>query len=138
MTYNEAKDKLKALKGLKRLVRAKARQIQEEREQIGITAVDYSKEHVSGGTATSMQQRFAEHMERLEAEYDRLLDRMREIEDMIAEHLGDLTDIEQAIVVERYMHNKSWRQIEKEYEYSIDSIFRLHHTAVAKISKSQQ
>lgn len=138
MTYNEAKDKLKALKGLKRLVRAKARQIQEEREQISITAVDYSKEHVSGGTATSMQQRFAEHMERLEAEYDRLLDRMREIEDMIAEHLGDLTDIEQAIIVERYMHNKSWRQIEKEYEYSIDSIFRLHHTAVAKISKSQQ
>ena len=138
MTYSEAKDKLKALKGLKRLVRAKARQIQEEREQIGITAVDYSKERVSGGTATSMQQRFAEHMERLEAEYDRLLDRMREIEDMIAEHLGDLTDIEQAIIVERYMHNKSWRQIEKEYEYSIDSIFRLHHTAVVKISKSQQ
>ena len=138
MTYNEAKDKLKALKGLKRLVRAKARQIQEEREQINITAVDYSKERVSGGTATSMQQRFAEHMERLEAEYDRLLDRMREVEDMLAEHLGDLTDIEQAIIVERYMHNKSWRQIEKEYEYSIDSIFRLHHTAVAKISKSQQ
>lgn len=138
MTYNEAKDKLKALKGLKRLVRAKARQIQEEREQISITAVDYSKEHVSGGSATSMQQRFAEHMERLEAEYDRLLDRMREVEDMIAEHLGDLTDIEQAIIVERYMHNKSWRQIEREYEYSIDSIFRLHHTAVTKISKSQQ
>ena len=138
MTYNEAKDKLKALKGLKRLVRAKARQIQEEREQISITAVDYSKEHVSGGTATSMQQRFAEHMERLEAEYDRLLDRMREVEDMLAEHLGDLSDIEQAIIVERYMHNKSWRQIEKEYEYSIDSIFRLHHTAVVKISKSQQ
>ena len=138
MTYNEAKDKLKALKGLKRLVRAKARQIQEERAQIGITAVDYSKERVSGGTATSMQQRFAEHMERLEAEYDRLLDRMREIEDMIAEHLRDLSDIEQAIIVERYMHNKSWRQIEKEYEYSIDSIFRLHHMAITKISKSQQ
>ena len=85
-----------------------------------------------------MQQRFAEHMERLEAEYDRLLDRMREVEDMIAEHLVDLSDIEQAIIVERYMHNQSWHQIEREYEYSIDSIFRLHHTAVTKISKSQQ
>ena len=91
-----------------------------------------------GGAATPMQQRFAEHMERLEAEYDRLLDRMREVEDMLAEHLVDLSDIEQAIIVERYMHNKSWRQIEREYEYSIDSIFRLHHTAVTKISKSQQ
>ena len=40
-----------------------------------------------------MQQRFAEHIEKLEAEYDRLLDRMREVEDMIAEHLGELTDI---------------------------------------------
>ena len=85
-----------------------------------------------------MQQRFAEHMERLEAEYDRLLDRMREVEDMLAEHLVDLSDIEQAIIVERYMRDKSWRQIEREYEYSIDSIFRLHHTAVTKISKSQQ
>ncbi len=133
MTYNEAKDKLKALKGLKRLVRAKARQIQEEREQISITAVDYSKERVSGGTATSMQQRFAEHMERLEAEYDRLLDRMREVEDMIAEHLGDLTDIEQAIIVERYMHNKSWRQIEREYCYSHDYIMELHHRAIKRM-----
>ena len=85
-----------------------------------------------------MQQRFAEHMERLEAEYDRLLDRMREVEDMIAEHLGELSDIEQAIIVERYMRDKSWRQIEREYEYSIDSIFRLHRTAITKISKSQQ
>ena len=50
----------------------------------------------------------------------------------------DLTDIEQAIIVERYMHNKSWRQIERECDYSIDSIFRLHHTAITKISKSQQ
>lgn len=137
MTYNEAKDKLKALKGLKRLVRAKARQIQEEREQISITAVDYSREHVSGGTATSMQQRFAEHMERLEAEYDRLLDRMREVEDMIAEHLGDLTDIEQAIIVERYMHNKSWRQIEREYFYSHDYIMELHHNAIARMVKNE-
>lgn len=85
-----------------------------------------------------MQQRYVEHMERLEAEYDRLLDRMREVEDMLAEHLVELTDIEQAIIVERYMRDKSWRQIEREYEYSIDSIFRLHHTAVTKISKSQQ
>ena len=136
MTYNEAKDKLKALKGLKRLVRAKARQIQEEREQIGITAVDYSKERVSGGSATSMQQRFAEHMERLEAEYDRLLDRMREIEDLIAEHLGDLTDIEQEIIVERYMHNKSWRQIEKDVGYSTDSVYRIHRAAIQKISQN--
>ena len=55
-----------------------------------------------------MQQRFAEHMERLEAEYDRLLDRMREVEDMLAEDLVDLSDIEQAIIVERYMRDKSW------------------------------
>lgn len=133
MTYNEAKDKLKTLKSLKRLVRAKARQIQEEREQISITAVDYSKEHVSGGTATPMQQRFAEHMEKLEAEYDRLLDRMREVEDMLAEHLGELTDIEQAIIVERYMHNKSWRQIEREYCYSHDYIMELHHRAIKRM-----
>lgn len=84
-----------------------------------------------------MQQRFAEHMERLEAEYDRLLDRMREVEDMLAEHLVDLTDIEQAIIVERYMHNKSWRQIEREYDYTEDGIFTIHSRAIKILSKMQ-
>lgn len=84
-----------------------------------------------------MQQRFAEHMERLEAEYDRLLDRMREVEDMLAEHLVDLSDIEQAIIVERYMHNKSWRQIEREYDYTEDGIFTIHSRAIKKLSNMQ-
>ena len=84
-----------------------------------------------------MQQRFAEHMERLEAEYDRLLDRMREVEDMIAEHLGELSDIEQAIIVERYMRDKSWRQIEREYDYTEDGIFTIHSRAIKKLSKMQ-
>ena len=118
MTYNDAKDKFKALKGLKRLVRAKARQIQEEREQIGITAVDYSKERVSGGTATSMQQRYVERIEKLEAEYDRLLERMCDLEDSIAEALDELSDLEHAIIVEKYMCDKPWREIEREYHYS--------------------
>lgn len=82
-----------------------------------------------------MQQRFAEHMERLEAEYDRLLDRMREVEDMIAEHLVDLSDIEQAIIVERYMRDKSWRQIEREYDYTEDGIFTIHSRAIKNYPK---
>lgn len=45
----------------------------------------------------------------------------------------DLTDIEQAIIVERYMHNKSWRQIEREYCYSHDYIMELHHRAIKRM-----
>lgn len=138
MTYSEAKQSLKELKSLKRLIKVKLAQIEEERKQISITAVDYSKERISGGESVPLQQRFIEHIERLERDYEQLLDRMRETEDMLAEHLTELSPIEQAIIIERYMHGKSWRQIEREYGYSIDSIYRIHGAAVRKISQSQQ
>lgn len=118
MTFEEMKSKLNALNGLKRLVRAKDRQIREERELCGIAAVDYSRERISGGSAIPMQQRYVERIEKLEAEYDSLFDRMCKLEDSIAEALHELSDLEQAIVIEKYMCNKPWRDIELEYNYS--------------------
>ena len=138
MTYSEAKQSLKELKSLKRLIKVKLAQIEEERKQISITAVDYSKERISGGESVPLQQRFIEHIERLERDYEQLLDRMRETEDMLAEHLTELSPIEQAIIIERYMYGKSWRQIEREYDYSIDNVYKIHGSALRKISQSLQ
>lgn len=135
MTYSEAKQSLKELKSLKRLIKVKLAQIEEERKQISITAVDYSKERISGGESVPLQQRFIEHIERLERDYEQLRDRMRETEDMLAEHLAELSPIEQAIIIERYMHGKSWRQIEREYDYTEDGVFTIHKRAMKKLSK---
>lgn len=138
MTYSEAKECLKELRTLKRLIKVKLAQIEEERKQISITAVDYSKERISGGESVPAQQKYAEHMERLHKDYERLLERMQKTEDMISEHMSTLSPIEQMIVTERYIHGKSWRQIERECNYSIDSVYRIHGLAIKKMSQSQQ
>lgn len=135
MTYDETKQKLKELQSVKRLLRAKERQIAEERQQISVEAVDYSKERIQGGEATPAQQRYAEHMERLERDYFKLFDKMCEIEDMLSEHLTDLSPIEQAIVIDRYMHGKSWRQLQAEYSYSPEGLFKIHSRAIKKFVK---
>ena len=135
MTYSEAKQSLKELKSLKRLIKVKLTQIEEERKQISITAVDYSKERISGGESVPLQQRFIEHIERLERDYEQLLDRMRETEDMLAEHLAELSPIEQAIIIERYMHGKSWRQIEREYDYSHSYVTSINRRAIKSMVK---
>lgn len=136
MTYEEAKELLKSLEHKKKLCRAKQRQISEEKAQISIAAVDYSRERVQGGSeGNSAQQRYAERMEKLSADFDKLLDETFAIEDMLVSRLGELSEIEQTIMIERYMHGKSWRQIERDYEYSIDGVYKINSRAIKKISK---
>ena len=137
MTYEEAKELLKSLEHKKKLCRAKQRQISEEQAQIGIAAIDYSRERVQGGgDGNSLQQRYAERMEKLAMDYDRLLDETFAIEDLLSSHLSDLSSIEQSIMVDRYMNGKSWKQIERDYGYSIDGVYKINNRAIKKISKS--
>ncbi len=135
MTYQETKQQLKALSRLKHLLRLKEQQIREERAQIGVAAVDYSKERVCGGDSVPEQQRFIEHMERLESDYLKLFDRMCSIEDELARHLCDLTELEQSIVLDHYMHGKSWKKLQRDYNYSPAQMYRIESRALHKISK---
>lgn len=138
MTYEEAKELLKSLEHKKKLCRAKQRQISEEKAQISIAAVDYSRERVQGGSErNSAQQRYAERMEKLSADFDKLLDETFAIEDMLVSRLGELTPIEQSIMVDRYMNGKSWRQIEADYHYGANNSFKIHQRAIKKIVKKQ-
>ena len=135
MTYDEAKKSLKELLHLKKLLRVKERQIAEERKQISVAAVDYSKER-TGSEAVPLQQRFVERVEKLEAEYIKLFERMCAVEDMIADKLPVLTALEQSIIIDRYMNGKSWSELETEYSYSIDSVYRIHSNAIHKIAQT--
>ncbi len=135
MTYEQTKKNLKELLSIKRLLRIKERQIAEERAQISVAAVDYSRERISTCDPLPQQQRFVEHMERLESDYLKLFDRMCSIEDELARHLCDLTELEQSIVLDHYMHGKSWKKLQRDYNYSPAQMYRIESRALHKISK---
>ena len=139
MTYGEMKKMLDSMKHKKSLLRSVKRQIEETREQIDcLRAQDYSGSPVQGGVKEPAAERFVEHMERLEHRYESLMAEVFAAEDYIAEHMSELTEIEQAIIIERYMHGKSWRRIEREVNYSERRVFDYHKSAVVKLSKRLQ
>lgn len=139
MTYDEMKKMLDSMKHKKSLLRSVKRQIEETREQIDcLCAQDYSGSPVQGGVKEPAAERFVEHMERLEHRYESLMAEVFAAEDYIAEHMSELTEIEQAIIIERYMHGKSWRRIEREVNYSERRVFDYHKSAVVKLSKRLQ
>lgn len=139
MTYDEMKKMLDSMKHKKSLLRSVKRQIEETREQIDcLRAQDYSGSPVQGGVKEPAAERFIEHMERLEHRYESLMAEVFAAEDYIAEHMSELTEIEQAIIIERYIHGKSWRRIERELNYSERRVFDYHKSAVVKLSKRLQ
>lgn len=139
MTYDEMKKMLDSMKHKKSLLRSVKRQIEETREQIDcLRAQDYSGSPVQGGVKEPAAERFVEHMERLEHRYESLMAEVFAAEDYIAEHMSELTEIEQAIIIERYIHGKSWRRIERELNYSERRVFDYHKSAVVKLSKRLQ
>lgn len=139
MTYEETKAMLDGLKQKKRLMRSVQQQIQETREQIDcLKAQNYGGTAVQGGEKEPIAERFVEHMERLEKRYAELMSEVFEAEDYISEHLSDLTEIEQAIIIDRYMTGKSWRKIQQEHHYSERRIFDYRESAILKLSKRLQ
>ena len=137
MTYEETKAMLDGLKQKKRLMRSVQQQIQETREQIDcLKAQNYGGTAVQGGEKEPIAERFVEHMERLEKRYETLMAEVFEAEDYISEHLSDLTEIEQAIIIDRYMTGKSWRKIQQEHHYSEANPYRIAQNAIKKLARS--
>ena len=136
MTYEETKSLLKNLSEGKKLLRVIQRQIEEAKAQaMLIPALSYEKERVKGGESTPVQQRYIEHLELLEKRFSAALDKVCQAEDMIADNLQALTPIEQTIIIERYMHGKSWKEIERDYHYSEKHPFKIHNKALKKLCK---
>lgn len=139
MTYEEMKKMLDDLKQKKRLMRSVQRQIEEAREQIDcLNGRDYGGAAVQGGVKEPAAERFVEHIERLEKRYEALLSEVFAAEDYISEHLPKLSAIEQAIIIDRYMHGKSWRKIQQEYHYVDRQLYRIANSAIKKISSDTE
>lgn len=135
MTYDEMRTILAGLKQKKRLMRSAQRQIEEAREQIDcLNGRDYGGAAVQGGIKEPAAERFVEHLERLEKRYETLKAEVFAAEDYISEHLPALSEIEQAIIIDRYMGNKSWRRIQQEYHYEDRQPYRIAERAIKKLA----
>ena len=139
MTYDEMKKMLDGLKQKKRLLRSVQRQIEETREQIDcLNGRDYGGTAVQGGVKEPAAERFVEHLGRLEKRYAELMTEVFAAEDYISEHLPALSEIEQAIIIDRYMGNKSWRRIQQEYHYEERQPYNILKKAIEKLAKAKR
>lgn len=135
MTYDEMKSMLDGLKQKKQLLRSVQRQIEETREQIDcLNGRDYGGTAVQGGIKEPAAERFVEHREKIESRYKNLMAEVFAVEDYISEHLPVLSEIEQAIIIDRYMGNKSWRRIQQEYHYEDRQPYRIAERAIQKLA----
>lgn len=135
MDFNAIKKMLDSLKGKKKLMQSIQLQIKSEREQIdGLKGTDYSGTPVQGGVKEPHAQRFVEHIEFLEKRYEDIMSEVFGIEDFISKNLPNLSDIEQSIIIDRYMIGKSWRKIQQEYHYVDRQLYRIANSAIKKIS----
>lgn len=135
MTYEETKKALDSLIEKKRLLKKKQEQIQQANEQIDcLKATDYSKIAVQGGNKEFIAEVFVEHMERLQKSFEETFNEVVAIEDYIAERLADLSEMEQAIIIDRYMLGKSWYKIRQEYGYAEAQPYRIQNSAIQKLS----
>lgn len=143
MTYEETKKALNSLRQKKRLLKKQEEQIRQARSQIDcLKATDYSKIAVQGGNKEFIAEVFVEHMERMQKSFEETFNEVVKIEDYIAEHLGELTETEQTIIIDRYMLGKSWKKIQMEFSeenpYSERRLYDFHKSGIKKITKRLQ
>ena len=135
---NAVKEKLKTLEGKKRLLKSIQRQIANARADMsGISAVSYENAKVLGGNASSVQERFTALIDKLERRYEKVMSEAFAIEDAIAEAVYCLSEVEQAMIIDRYINGYSWRKIERLHNYCERQVFNLHNEALEKMAKDE-
>ena len=114
----ELKECLDMIKRKKRLLTALQRQLaQRQLDCESIKAVDYSLPKVKSSENTSQEERYVQYLETLRNRIDELMQEIFKAEDTIAVEIQVLNETEQAMIIDRYIHNWSWKRICKEYNY---------------------
>lgn len=114
----ELKECLDVIKSKKRLLTALQRQLaQRQADCDSVRAVDYSLPKVKSSNNTSQEERYVLHLEKIRNRIDELVQEIFSIEDKIATEIQVLNETEQAMIIDRYLHNWSWKRICKEYNY---------------------
>lgn len=139
MTFFEIKKKLSEYKDLKKLLNSEQERIATLRSQIyNVKATDYSSERVSGTRESTYLESILDRIESLEKRADNLMQRLFETEDLIADNMDNLSAIEQAMVIDRYMNGWSWKKIclKYHYEYEARGAQKAINAAIKKMAKN--
>lgn len=138
MTFDEMKRILEEYIDTKKYLKAQERRIAELRAKIdGLSAVDYSHEKVIASASNSYVEGIILRLIELEEDLSKTMAKMFAEEDMIAERMKECTQLEQAMLIDRYMNQWSWKRICKHYHYSYNSrgAVKAVNKAVKKMSK---
>ena len=139
MTFFEIKKKLSEYKDLKKLLNSEQERIATLRSQIyNVKATDYSSERVSGTRESTYLESILDRIELLEKRADNLMQMLFETEDLIADNMDNLSAIEQAMVIDRYMNGWSWKKIclKYHYEYEARGAQKSINAAIKKMAKN--
>ena len=139
MTFFEIKKKLSEYKDLKKLLNSEQERIATLRSQIyNVKATDYSSEIVSGTRESTYLESILDRIELLEKRADNLMQMLFETEDLIADNMDNLSAIEQAMVIDRYMNGWSWKKIclKYHYEYEARGAQKAINAAIKKMAKN--
>lgn len=121
MTFEEIKKKLSEYKDLKKLLSSEIERIAQLRNQLyDFKATDYGREKVKSSTQSTYKESILDRIVQLEKRADDVQTKLFAIEDMIADNMDGLSDVEQAIVIDRYMNDMSWAKICKKYYFSYE------------------
>lgn len=135
MTYEELKAKLEQLRHAKRRLKQQEQIINEERAMMdGLSSFRFDSVSVSGGQKTPVQEKYVEHMEKLLEDYERIMEEVFGFEDFLADHMEDLSPLEQSMITERYINGTSWRKIQERFGYEEAQPYRIVSGALKKMS----
>lgn len=137
MTFEEIKKILNEYKGLKRRLKSEGLRLAELRSMLtGMRATDYSRERISGGSKdNTYTENILDRISCLEERLNGLMSRIFEIEDIISDNMDNLTQTEQAMIIDRYMNGWNWAKICKNYNYADRQPYRIVENALKKMSK---
>lgn len=95
-----------------------------------LQSIDYSKDRVDGGQGLDMGDKIAKIQEmekKINAEWDELIF----VRDQAEEKINQLPDMMyRAVLLERYINCKDWKNIAVDLHYSWKGIFKLHSRAL--------
>lgn len=132
----DAKEYLQSIRDIDRQLRVREREWQSLRRDIySLQSLDYSKDVVSGGRPTWLDDKIArlvDALEEIKAEWDVLIDRRQKARALIRK-LPDVT--EQTVLIERYILARSWEQIAFDLGVTWRHAWRVHERAFKKFSE---
>lgn len=136
MTFEEVNRLLREYKSNKKLLDAEQRRIQELRASItDLRATDYSRENVcKSHEPNAYMESILDRIARLERRANTLIQNIFDIEDIIADNMDNLTPLESAIVIDRYMNGMSMRKICEIYHFEERQPYRILQNAKRKMA----